>query len=98
VVARFDGHLDADVVPPVEARSDRQDDPVLWRWFVRTRRHQQPRAPDTIGIEFLDHYTVEEWSQLVTHNARPLLIIRRAPDRLDCPHMVGPPRRLASYA
>src|SRR5205807_8397323 len=59
VIAGLDGHLHADMVPPVEAGADSQDDPLLgWR-FVGAGRHEQSGAPDPIRVELLDNYAIE---------------------------------------
>lgn len=60
VIAGLDRHVHAHVIPPVEARADREHDPVLrWR-FVRAWRHEQSGSPHTVGIQLLDHYAIEE--------------------------------------
>jgi hypothetical protein len=73
VIAGLDRHPDANVVPPVKARADREHDPVLgWR-LIGARRDEQTRAPDAIRVEFLDHDTIEEGAELVTHSRLPML-------------------------
>ena len=67
MVARPDRHLHADAVPPVEARADREHDPVLGRRLVGAGRHEQARAADAVRIELLDHDAVEEGTKLVAH-------------------------------
>jgi hypothetical protein len=72
VVAGPDGHLHADVIPPVKTRADRQDDPVLWGRLVGSRGHEQAGAPDSIWIELLDDDPVEQRTKLIAHDERPL--------------------------
>ena len=67
MVAGPDGHLDADVVPPVESRTDREHDPVLRRRLVAAGRDEQPGAADPVRVELLDHDAVEQRTQLVSH-------------------------------
>jgi hypothetical protein len=55
------------VIPPVEARADREDDPVLGRRLIRSGRDDQARAPDAVGVELLDHDPVEQRTKLVAH-------------------------------
>ncbi len=62
VITRTDGHPNPDVIPPVQAGADREHDPVLRRWLVRARWHEQSGAPDTIRIELLDDDSVKKWS------------------------------------
>src|SRR3954451_21789422 len=54
VVAALDRHPDARALPPVEAGADGEDDPVLRRRLVRTRRDEQARLTDPVGLELLD--------------------------------------------
>jgi hypothetical protein len=75
VIAGFDGHLHADVIPPVKPRSDRQDDPLLGRWLIGSWGDQQPGASDSIGIELLDDDAIEEWSQLVAHGLKVRAVV-----------------------
>ena len=65
-----DRHLDAGLRPPVEARADREHDPVLGRRLVGARRDEQARLADPVGLELLDHDAVEEGSQLLAHAQR----------------------------
>ena len=67
VVAGLDRHPHADVIPPVEARADRQHDSLLRRRLVGAGGHQQAGAPDAVRIELLDHDAVEQRSQLAAH-------------------------------
>src|SRR4051812_9571368 len=67
VVAGRDRHAHADVVPPVQALADREDDPVLGRRLVGAGRHEQPRAAEALRLELLDHHAVEEGTQEVLH-------------------------------
>ena len=67
MVAGADGHLHADVIPPIEARPDRQHDSVLGRWLVGARGHEQSRTPHPIRVEFLDHDPIEKWFELISH-------------------------------
>ena len=67
VIAWLDGHLDPDVVPPIESRANRQHDSVLGRRFVGAGRDHETRAANAVGIELLDHNAIEKWSQLVAH-------------------------------
>ena len=70
MVAARDRHLHADVVPPIEAGADSEHDPVLGRRLVVARRHQQTGATHAIRVELLDHDTVEQWAQFMTHETR----------------------------
>ena len=65
VVAGLDGHPDADVLPPVEPRPDREDDPLLRRRVVAARRDDEAGAPHAVGVELLYHDAVEQRPQLV---------------------------------
>jgi len=40
MVAGLDRHLHADLLPPVQARADREHDPVLGRWLVGAGRDE----------------------------------------------------------
>jgi hypothetical protein len=69
VITAVDRHFDADVVPPIEARADREHDPVLgWRLVV-TGRNQKAGATYPIRVELLDHDSIEEGTQFVAHAA-----------------------------
>ena len=59
VVAGFDGHLHADVIPPIEAGADREHDALLRGRLIGPGRHQQAGAPHAIRVELLDHDAVE---------------------------------------
>src|SRR3954454_156078 len=67
VVAWGDRHAHADVVPPVQALADREDDPVLGRRLVGAGRDEQPGAAEALRLELLDHHAVEEGAQEVLH-------------------------------
>jgi len=67
MVAGSDRHLYANVIPPIEARANRQHDPVLRRRLVGARWHEQSGASHPVRIELLDDNAVEEWSKLITH-------------------------------
>jgi hypothetical protein len=69
VVTRFDRHLHADVIPPIEARPDGEHDSLLRGWLVGSGRYEQPRPPDPIGVELLDYDAVEEGAKLVAHGS-----------------------------
>src|SRR5437764_819602 len=67
VVAGLDRHHHAHVVPPVEPRADREHDPVLrWR-LIGSRRDDQPRAADPVGVELLDDDPVEQRPKVIAH-------------------------------
>ena len=70
MVAGAHRHVEALRLPPVDARADRQHDPVLRRRLVVAGRHDQAGAPDPVGIQLLDDHPVEQWAQLVTHRRR----------------------------
>src|SRR5829696_867054 len=55
VVAGMHRHADADVLPPVEARADREHDPLLRRRVVAAGRDHEAGAPHPVGVELLDH-------------------------------------------
>ncbi len=42
---------------------------MLRRRLVGSRRHQQPGAPDPVGVELLDHDPVEQGTKLVAHKS-----------------------------
>jgi hypothetical protein len=69
VVARLDRHLNADVIPPVEARPNGEHDSLLRRWLVGSGRYEQPGPPEPIGVELLDDDAVEEGAKLVAHDS-----------------------------
>ncbi len=54
VIAGPDRHPYSNVVPPVEAWTDGQDDPMLGRGLIAARGHEQSGAADPVGIELLD--------------------------------------------
>ena len=70
VVAGRHRHLDPGLRPPVEPRPDREHDPVLGRRLVGAGGDQQARLADPVGLELLDHDAVEEWAQLLSHDAK----------------------------
>jgi hypothetical protein len=72
VVARLDGHLDAGLLPPIQAGPDGEDDALLRRRVVRSRRDDEPGSAHPILIELLDHHLVEERSELVTNGLNRL--------------------------
>ena len=78
VVAGADRHVQALRLPPVDARADRQHDPVLGRRLVVAGRHDEAGAPDPVGIQLLDDHPVEQWAQLVTHRRKGYACARRA--------------------
>ena len=59
MVAGFDRHGNPDVIPPVQARTHRQDDSMLGRRLVGARRDEQPGATNPVWIELLDDDAVE---------------------------------------
>src|SRR5689334_20744322 len=67
MVARVHRHPHADVVPPVEPRSDGEHDSVLRRRLVAAGWHNEAGASDPVRVEFLDHDAIEEWAELVAH-------------------------------
>ena len=67
VVADLHGHRDSGRLPPVDARPDRQHDPVLRRRLVLAGGHDQTRPAYAVGVELLYDNPVEERFQLVTH-------------------------------
>jgi hypothetical protein len=67
MIAGFDRHRDADVIPPIEARPNGEHDPVLRRRLVGSRRYEQAGAPDAVRVELLDHDPVEDGAKLVAH-------------------------------
>ena len=69
VVAWRDGHLHTGRLPPVNAEANRQDDSVLGGWFVIAWRYQQAGAAEPFRFQFLDHDSVEERSELLTHGS-----------------------------
>lgn len=67
MVSWLDGHADADVLPPVEAGADREDDPLLGGRVVASGRDDETGPADPVLIELLDHDAVEERAKLVAH-------------------------------
>jgi hypothetical protein len=67
VITRLDGHLHADVIPPIEARADRQHNALLWRRLVGARGNEQTGAPHPVGVELLDDDPVENWAKAMAH-------------------------------
>src|SRR5690606_27527616 len=70
VVARPDGHLDAGGLPPVDALTDRQHDPVLRRGLRSTRRYDQTGVAHAVRVELLDHDLVKERAEKLLGHAR----------------------------
>ena len=68
VIAGADRHHTPDVIPPVQARTDREHDPVLGRRLLGARGHEQPGATDAVGVELRDDDAVEQRAQLVAHD------------------------------
>jgi hypothetical protein len=67
MVAGLHRHLHADAAPPVEARADGEDDPVLGWSLVLARRQQQAGPTHPVGLQFLDDDLIEERPQLLSH-------------------------------
>ena len=65
VVAGLHRHLDPCLLPPVQSGANREHDPLLRRRVVASRRHHQARASHAVGIELLDHHSVEQRPELV---------------------------------
>ncbi len=57
--------------PPSRCRAHGQDDPVLRRRLVRAGGHDEPGAPDPVGLELLDYDTVEKRSKLASDDLSP---------------------------
>src|SRR3954451_2885341 len=67
VVAALDRHPDPRALPPVQARADGEDDPVLGRRLVRALGDEPAGLADAIGLELLDDDAVEERAKEVAH-------------------------------
>jgi hypothetical protein len=66
VVSGTDRHAHAGGFPPVNPLTNCEHDAVLrWR-FGGPLGYHEPRLPHPLGLEFLDHYSVEERFEGVT--------------------------------
>ena len=80
VVPRLDRHRNADVIPPVEPRADREHDAVLRGWLIRARGNEQSRPPYAVGIKLFDDDPVKQGAKLI---AQSPLILGLEPDAPD---------------
>ncbi len=67
MIAAHDGHLHADVIPPVQPGSDREHDPVLWWRFVVAGWNQKTGAAHPVRVELLDDNSIKQGPQFVAH-------------------------------
>lgn len=72
MITWFHGHLHPHVIPPIETGTDGEHDSLLRWWLIRSRRNEQPRPPDPVRVELLDHDPIEKRTKLVAH--RPQII------------------------